>query len=795
MSTVTEAITKDHRELEEYYHGVVNSSNVDHRIRYANRFTWELTRHSVGEELIVYPAMKTLPEKLKAIHSAGFDAVALAMPDLLAYGEDLIGKELDARDYDAINEVAKTVKSLAEEVGVRILMLQPLTNFEGWKLGYQDSERKDAFARARGWMRIMEALGTDMLQLGSSDADEISHSTDDFAADLAKLADVCAENGFRLAYENRCWATQARTWRAVWDIVKKADRPNLGLCLDTFQTAGGEFGDPTTETGLIEGLSRAELQSRWRKSLQELAAIVPPERIFLLRISDAYRMDPPIKQSEDGQEQQARSEWSHSYRALPFDGGYLPVHENPGTDFVPRPDTTGTAWLNLMSTVRDKYFMSPCTCRHSRDDKSDLEKPTVSTPNIQRFTGVLAVNNDKVLGRMSSVMSEHSEHMGNGRNDIHGDKNSPLHLRTVSQPSADPSEVSRVPSSSLNVLSESSVNVYGSNDKFTANPQSHSMGFYNDTFDGLPIMNKKLRQDSWECQRGGDASPMRKGTSESSDSLSPQLQSLGTGVDMSPTPQQVGRLEPRLTSGHIRRIPSIASRDSTNSNQIVASARHSQPAAEIKTEQEKKEVLQEELTSTPTNTDLAASRALPPIPDTVPTNTLCRNHNSNDALSCNTPQISIFDENSKASLSQYSIASSLGVRGNAICQPASNTASTSRREAHSQQSSTNLPNQCQYGHPLPPRSHPICESTSSRARANSWASDLEALDGGAGTYPEDEDSSFDYWIREASQGDEGDFCPPPQSHNMRSFSPGGWKARAIFGPWRRANWLARLLQR
>ncbi|KAK6860940.1 hypothetical protein PG995_004576 [Apiospora arundinis] len=308
------------------------------------------------------------------------------------------------------------------------------------------------------------------------------------------------------------------------------------------------------------------------------------------------------------------------------------------------------------------------------------------------------------------------------------------------------------------------------------------MDFYNDTFDELPVTDKKQSQDSWECQIGGDTSPMHNGTSENSDSFSPQLQSLGTGVDMSSTPQQVGRLEPSLTSGHIRRIPSIASWDSTNSNQIVASARHSQPAAEIKTEQEKKKVLQEELISAPTNTDLAASGELPPSPDTVPTNTLCRNHNSNDALSCNTPQTSIFDQQSKASLSQYSIASSLDVRGNAICQLASNTASTSRREAHSQQSSTNLPNQCQYGHPFPPRPHPICESTSSRARANSWASDSEALDGGAGTYPENEDSSFNYWTREGSQSDEGDFCPPPQSHNMGSFLPGGWKARAIFEP-------------
>lgn len=422
------------------------------------------------------------------------------------------------------------------------------------------------------------------------------------------------------------------------------------------------------------------------------------------------------------------------------------------------------------------------TCRHSRDNKSNLEKPTVSTSNVQRFTGALTVNNEKVLGRMSSFISDHSEHMENVRNDIHGDKNSPLHFPTVSQPRADPGEVSRVPSSSLNVLSESSVNLYSSKDKFTANPQSHSMGFYDDTFGELPTMNKKLSEDRWECQRGGDASPMHNGTSKISDSFSPQLRSLGTGVDMSSTIQHVGRLEPRLTSGHIRRIPPIASCGSSNSNQVFASARHSQPAAQIKAKQEN-EVFQEELPSTPTSRDLAASQTLPPTPDHLPTNTLLRNHNSNDSLSCNTSQSSIFDEHSKAALSQYSIASSLDVRGSATCQPASNTASTSRREAHSQQFSTNiLPNQSQYGHPLPPRPHSICESASSRTRANSWASGSEALDGGAGIYPEDEDSSFDSWIRESSQGDEGDFCPPPQSHNMRSFRPGGWKARAIFVP-------------
>lgn len=58
MTTITEAITKDHRELEEYYNEVINSKNHDHQERFGNQFTWELARHSVGEELVVYPAFE-----------------------------------------------------------------------------------------------------------------------------------------------------------------------------------------------------------------------------------------------------------------------------------------------------------------------------------------------------------------------------------------------------------------------------------------------------------------------------------------------------------------------------------------------------------------------------------------------------------------------------------------------------------------------------------------------------------------------------------------------------------------
>jgi len=57
--SLSDAIKKDHRELQQYYNEVVNNpGNHDHQQRYGNQFTWELARHSVAEELVVYPAFE-----------------------------------------------------------------------------------------------------------------------------------------------------------------------------------------------------------------------------------------------------------------------------------------------------------------------------------------------------------------------------------------------------------------------------------------------------------------------------------------------------------------------------------------------------------------------------------------------------------------------------------------------------------------------------------------------------------------------------------------------------------------
>ena len=123
----------------------------------------------------------------------------------------------------------------------------------------------------------------------------------------------------------RLRATHAPTWSTVWEIVKLANRPNIGLCLDTFQTAGGEWGDPTTASGLIEGLSKEKLEQRYAQSLRELAKTVPADKIYLLQLSDAYKPPSPFDPAPDQSGMRPRGRWSHDFRPMPFDGGYLPI--------------------------------------------------------------------------------------------------------------------------------------------------------------------------------------------------------------------------------------------------------------------------------------------------------------------------------------------------------------------------------------------------------------------------------------------------------------------------------------
>ena len=106
-----------------------------------------------------------LPAKLDSISAAGFDAIELSFPDLQNFTNSYFKRQIAENDYDNLCTAGQEVKKLCAEKQLKILVLQPFSNFEGWPEG--SPERKDAFERAAGWIRIMQAVGTDMLQVRS----------------------------------------------------------------------------------------------------------------------------------------------------------------------------------------------------------------------------------------------------------------------------------------------------------------------------------------------------------------------------------------------------------------------------------------------------------------------------------------------------------------------------------------------------------------------------------------------------------------------------------------------------
>ena len=56
----------------------------------------------------------TLPEKLKVLAGAGFDAIELSMPDILAYGQQISESKLEPhpKDYAALRSAASEIGKL-----------------------------------------------------------------------------------------------------------------------------------------------------------------------------------------------------------------------------------------------------------------------------------------------------------------------------------------------------------------------------------------------------------------------------------------------------------------------------------------------------------------------------------------------------------------------------------------------------------------------------------------------------------------------------------------------------------
>ena len=156
---------------------------------------------------------KGLAAKLAAAAKAGFRAVEIFENDLTFFP----GKPREAR-------------ALAADLGLEIIALQPMRDFEG----APGLARERQFARARAKLELTRELGAPLLCLCSSVVKEASGDPRRIADDLAELADMARQYGLKIGYEALSWGAHVRDWTAAWDIVAAADRPNLGIVLDSF---------------------------------------------------------------------------------------------------------------------------------------------------------------------------------------------------------------------------------------------------------------------------------------------------------------------------------------------------------------------------------------------------------------------------------------------------------------------------------------------------------------------------------------------------------------------------------
>jgi 4-hydroxyphenylpyruvate dioxygenase len=207
----------------------------------------------------------TLTEKLAAIAQAGFDGVEI-------FENDLVASPL----------APERVRALAADLGLTIDLYQPLRDIEA----VPDAERFAAnLKRAERKLELMDRLGADTLLVCSNVS---PHAVDDdalAAEQLSALADRAASRGMRIAYEALAWGTHVDQYAHSWRIVRMADHPALGVCLDSFHILS-RGADPT---GIRE---------------------IPGEKIFFLQLADAPMLAMDVLQ------------WSRHHRCFPGQGDF-----------------------------------------------------------------------------------------------------------------------------------------------------------------------------------------------------------------------------------------------------------------------------------------------------------------------------------------------------------------------------------------------------------------------------------------------------------------------------------------
>lgn len=204
----------------------------------------------------------SLREKLSAIEAAGFDGIEIFEQDFITY---------DGSPRD--------VGNMIRDHGLDITLFQPFRDFEG----LPEPLRAKAFDRAERKFDLMQDLGTDLVLICSSCHPHSMGGIDRSAADFHALGERAAKRGLRVGYEALCWGTHVNDHRDAWEVVRRADHPNVGIILDSFHTLA-------------------------RKIPTDSIRSIPGDKIFFVQLADAPQIDMDLLY------------WSRHFRNMPGEG-------------------------------------------------------------------------------------------------------------------------------------------------------------------------------------------------------------------------------------------------------------------------------------------------------------------------------------------------------------------------------------------------------------------------------------------------------------------------------------------
>lgn len=301
----------------------------------------------------------TLPEKLEAIAAAGFDGVEIFENDLLYHGAS-----------------PREVGRMTRELGLEVSLFQPFRDFEGCR---RDRLGRN-LERAERKFDLMQELGTDLVLVCSNVAADSVGDTDILVDDLRQLAERAATRNLRIGYEALAWGRHVKTWRQVWDIVREADHPSLGVLLDSFHTLSLK-DDPS---GIIE---------------------IPGNKIFFVQLADAPLLAMDVL------------EWSRHFRCFPGQGEFdLPAFLAP----ILRAGYKGPISLevfndgfraapprqNAVDGLRSLRYLEEKTADLLHHQHHDVSQPLFHPPAVGPMQGVefLEFAVDEPLGARLSVL-------------------------------------------------------------------------------------------------------------------------------------------------------------------------------------------------------------------------------------------------------------------------------------------------------------------------------------------------------------------------------------------------------